>query len=73
MEGNDPVARIRIGNITAAVWKNETANGGFHSVTLQRSYKEGDQWKQTHSFGHDDLLNAAKVLERAENWISRAK
>lgn len=63
---NQPVQRFRIGAVTAAVWKND----GFHSVTLERSYKEGDDWKQTHQLGAGDLLNAAKVLTRAEEWIA---
>ena len=74
MEGNEPVARIRIADISASIWKNDTANGGFHTVTLQRSYRDKEgAWQQTQSLGQGDLLNAAKVLERAENWISRAK
>ncbi len=61
-----PVKRFRVGNVTAAVWKNDN----FFSVTLQRSYKEGDEWKNTDNLAAGDLLNAAKVLERAEAYIS---
>ena len=68
-EGNTPAARIRIGSVTAAVWKNDT---GFYSVTLERSYRDdAGAWQNTDSLGHGDLLNAAKVLERAEDYISR--
>jgi len=63
-----PLTKIRIGSVTAAVWKADT---GFYSVTLQKSYKEGDEWRNTDYLGHGDLLNAAKVLERAENYISQ--
>lgn len=63
---NQPVQRFRIGLISAAVWKND----GFYSVTLQRSYKENDEWKQTEQLGAGDLLNAAKVLTRCEEWIA---
>lgn len=72
MEGNQPVTRIRIGSVSAAIWKNESATGGFYSVTLQRSYRDdtGD-WKNADGLNHGDLLNAAKVLERAEDYISK--
>jgi hypothetical protein len=65
-----PAAKIRIGNVTAAIWKNDL---GFYNVTLQKSYreKEGEAWKNTDSLGHADLLNAAKVLERCEEWMAR--
>jgi hypothetical protein len=63
----NPVSKFRVGNVTAAVWKND---GGFYSVTLQRSYKEDDEWKNTDNLGHGDLLNAAEVLMRAEEYIS---
>jgi hypothetical protein len=68
-QGDQPSTKIRIGSVTAAIWKNDK---GFYSVTLQRSYKDKDgQWQNAEGFNHDDLLNAAKVLERAEDWISR--
>ena len=68
-EMKQPSVRFRIGNVTAAVWKN---GEGFYSVTLQRSYKEKDseEWKNSDSLGHGDLLNAARALERAEQWIA---
>jgi len=66
VKSNQPVQRFRLGSVTAAVWKN----GDFHHVTLQRSYKDGDDWKNTDQLGAGDLLNAAKVLERAEQYIS---
>lgn len=70
MANQPPAAKFRLGFVTAAVWRNE---GGFYSVTLQRSYKEkeGDEWRETDSLGHGDLMNAAKVLTRAEEWIAR--
>jgi hypothetical protein len=45
--GNRPVDKIRIGNITAAIFENSGQNGKFYSVKLERSYKEGETWKNT--------------------------
>lgn len=66
-----PLQKFRIGLVTATVWKNEVEGGkAFYSVTLQRSYKDGDDWKETESLGHADLLCAIKLLERAEAFIA---
>lgn len=45
---NKPVHKIRIGNITASIWANEGQKGTFYNVTINRSYKDGIQWKDTH-------------------------
>lgn len=66
MAKHQPVAKFRVGNVTASVFKNDD----FYNTVLQKSYKEGDEWKNTDSLGSGDLLNAAKVLQRAEEFIS---
>ena len=68
--GDKPVKRFRIGLVQAAVWKNEGTSQPFFNVTLQRSYKDGEEYKNSDSLGAGDLLNAAKVLCRAEAWIA---
>ncbi len=66
-----PAHKIRIGYVTATIWAN-TGNGvTFYAVEVQRSYKAEDgNIGNTNSLGHADLLNAIKVLERAEQWIA---
>lgn len=64
-----PVKRFRIGNLTASVWKNEGQERAFYTVDIQRSYKDGDEWKNTTSLNASDLLNAAFLLQKANNWI----
>ncbi len=68
-EKNRPVHEVRLGRIKAAVWENSTENGTRHNVTLSRIYKDGDQWKDTTSFGRDDLPLVAKVADLAHTWI----
>ena len=68
---NKPVAKYRIGYVTATVWKNDNGGTKFYTVNLSRSYKdEGGEWKETDGLGHGDLLNAVLVLTRAEEWIA---
>ena len=64
-----PVHEVRVGRIRAAIWENETPNGVRHNVTISRLYKEGDTWKDTASFGRDDLPLVAKVTDLAHSWI----
>lgn len=65
-KANQPAAKFRIGYVTATVWQNDN----FFNVKLSKSYKDGDEWKDTDQLGHGDLLNAVKCLERAEAWIA---
>ena len=64
-----PVHEVRLGRIKAAVWENTTENGVRHNVTICRLYKDGTQWKDSASFGRDDLPLVMKVADQAHNWI----
>ncbi len=64
-----PVHEIRLGRIKATLWENETQNGKRHNVTLSRLYKDGENWKDSNSFGRDDLPLVAKVADLAHSWI----
>jgi hypothetical protein len=64
-----PVHEVRLGRIKAAVWENATENGVRHNVTISRLYKDGTQWKDSASFGRDDLPLVIKVADQAHNWI----
>jgi hypothetical protein len=66
---NRPVHEIRFGRIRAAIWQNETEVGTRHNVTITRLYKDGDEWKDSTSFGRDDLPLVAKVCDQAHSWI----
>jgi hypothetical protein len=66
---NRPVHEIRFGRIRAAIWQNETENGLRHNVTVSRLYKDGEDWKDSTSFGRDDLPLVAKICDQAHSWI----
>jgi hypothetical protein len=67
-----PAHKIRSGAITVTVWKNDGEHGAWYSVTPSRSYKKDDQWGESDSFGQDDLLRLAKLLDEADSWIQGA-
>lgn len=64
-----PAHEIRMGAIKATIWENQTTAGARHNVTVSRIYKEGDEWKQSESFGRDDLQLLGKVVDIAHTWI----
>jgi len=69
---NRPVHEIRLGRIKAAIWENDTKSGTRHNVSITRIYKDGDQWKDSTSFGRDDLPLVAKIADQAHTWIFQA-
>jgi len=69
MSSKKPVHEIRLGRIRAAIWANDTQNGTRHNVTSTRLYRDEDQWKDSQSFGRDDLPLPAKVADRVHSWI----
>ena len=64
-----PVHEIRFGYVRGAIWRNDTEKGPRYNVTISRSYKQGDVWKDATSFGRDDLLLVAKTADQAHSWI----
>jgi hypothetical protein len=75
---NRPVQTIRYGSVRAAIWRNMVDNGNasrpLYCVTFSRSYKDGENnWKESASFGADDLLLLAKAADEAHTWIARQR
>ena len=58
-----PVQKFRSGAIEVAVWSKTGEKGSFYSVTMSRSYKQGEEWKQSDSFSGDDVIVLAKLLD----------
>jgi hypothetical protein len=67
---NKPVQKIRHGAVSASIWRTETDKGAVFNVTFQRSYKDGDEWKNTASFGRNNLLVISLMAARAFEWIA---
>jgi hypothetical protein len=67
---NKPVHTLRHGSISASVWRQDTDKGPMFNVTFQRSYKQGDAWKNSASFGRNNLLLLSLLAMRAFEWIA---
>src|SRR6185369_4953806 len=66
---SQPVNKIRHGSVSASIWRQETEKGPMFNVTFQRSYKDGDDWKNSTSFGVKNLLVLGLISARAFEWI----
>ena len=70
-----PEATFKIGPCSASVFVNEVENDGtkrrFRSVNVQRSYKDGDVRKYKPSFGLDNLPQAIRVLQLAQQYVEQ--
>lgn len=64
-----PEHKIRHGAVSASIWRQETDKGSIFNVTFQRSYKEGNDWKNSNSFGKQNLLVIGLIAARAFEWI----
>ena len=84
-QGKDrPVRVIRIRNIRGNIWANRLPSGHIaYNCTFDRLWKEdaetNDQgqvtkegkWKQSQSFGKDDLLLLTKVADLCHTFVYR--
>ena len=70
-----PVHTIRHRSLKVSIWRNDTSKGPIYNVTLVRGYLENQKWKDSQSFGYDDLPIIAKLLDDAHSFITglRAK
>ncbi len=67
--GNKPVMTFRLRGVKVAVFENKGEQGAFYKTSLQRIYREGEEWKTTTSLSRDDLPVAQLLMRRAWEWI----
>ncbi len=73
MEKKKPVKVVRMGNVRAAIWENGIENDRVrYSVTFSRLYRDGEQWRDSSSFGRQELLLLMKVADLAHTFLHQA-
>lgn len=72
-----PSTVFRIGSISGSIFQHEVesdaGNRTIRSVSLQRRYKDGDEFKYSSSFGIADIPIALRVLQLAQQHIEDAE
>jgi len=62
---NKPSKVFRCGAVQAAIWTNQRVMDDavveVHSIRIDKSYREGDQWKRTTSLAAEDLPKVSVV------------
>ncbi len=70
---NKPVKKFRCGPIAANIWTEakviESEMVTFHSIKIDKAYKDGEEWKHTNSFSAEDLPKVALVASEAYKFI----
>lgn len=70
-----PVHRIRLGLISAAIWRNGTEYGPLYQATIERRYQDTNAqtgevtWKSSDSFKAEDLPVVREILSLAFDWM----
>ena len=70
-----PEATFRIGYVSASIFAHEVENDGesrlFRSVSLQRSFLDGDERKWNSSFSLAELPQAIRCLQLAQHFVEQ--
>ena len=67
----EPVKKIKVGGIEAAVWENTSKEGNkYFTTTMERNYKDGEEWKKTSSLRANDIPKAILSLQKAYEFVS---
>lgn len=65
-----PVQEFKMGRIVAKIWRNQGDNKEpWFSVTVVRTYKSQEGWRESSSFNRDDLPVVTLAANMAYEWI----
>ena len=66
-----PMKSIKIGSVEVAVWENASKEGKkFFTTTMNRNYRDKEEWKKTDSLRVDDLPKAILALQEAYHFTA---
>jgi hypothetical protein len=72
-----PAQVYRLRGISVSIFRNEAKQEGrsvpYYKVSLQRTYKSGDEFKTTTVLSRDDLPVAELLLKKAWQFILEAE
>lgn len=67
---NMPVHRLRNGAVSCTVFLNKTKEGKeFPSAIISRSYKSGDGYKESNSYGARQVTQLADLVANLQGWL----
>jgi len=70
---NNVAKRFRSGAIILTLFENHVAGKWgdriLYNISVQKSYKEGEDWKYANSFSQDDIIKVMTLLDLASEYI----
>ncbi len=72
-QSTKPVQVFRARGVKVSVFENHAGDNVYFKTTLQRIYREGEEWKTTTSLSRDDLPIARHLLQKAWDFILDAE
>lgn len=72
---NKPDIKFKCGAVNVAVWSKEldVPTGGkrkFYTITVEKSYKDGEEWKHTNAYNVDDIPKITTALRKAYEYLT---
>ena len=65
-ESKGPKAKFNAGAIQVCMWENEGKEGKqYTKFSIDKRYKDGEEWKSSGSLRVDDLPKAIAAMQRA--------
>ena len=70
-EKNKPAQQYRLRGLAVSIFDNTAKDRDvpFYKVSMQKTYKDGKEFRTTTSLGRDDLPVADLLLKKAWVWI----
>lgn len=66
-----PVYAKKVGNVRVCVWANGDEQRTFFNVTIGRTYRDGEQFKESNSLnGLGDVACLTEALRHVADWLS---
>lgn len=70
--GNAPIFRDRQGPVSVSVFLNKAKDGKeFPSAIIRRSYKQGDKYVDSNSYGLRHLKDLAEIVAETQRWMKK--
>lgn len=68
-----PEKKFKCGSVSISIWAEgrtvEDRMVKFYSMSIDKAYKDGDEWKHTNSFAAEDLPKVALVANEAYRYL----
>lgn len=70
---NKPAVVFAARGVKVAVFANESEKGTWYKASIQRVYKQDNEWKTSSSLSVHDVPVALQLLGKAYDWMLQAE